>query len=95
MEQTGIAATADLIASRQPRLEAYHNMEGGLGVVAYAFGDDRITVRMHTGQTLCFTYRSAGRAYVEHMKLLARAGDGLNRFIFKEAKGRHEPWAAP
>lgn len=80
---------------RPLRLESYRNMEGGLGVVAYGLGDDRIAVQLHTGHTMCFTYRSAGRANVEHMKLLARAGDGLNRFIFKEAKGKHEPWVAP
>lgn len=91
MEQMSMAT--DSLCTAQPPLEPYRNMEGGLGVVAYAFGDDSITVQLHSGQTLCFTYRSAGRAYVEHMKLLARAGDGLNRFMVREAKGKHEPWA--
>jgi len=95
MEQMGIATQTDTIHRRLSRLEPYRNMDGGLGVVAYAFDEDRITVRLHTGNTLCFTHASAGRAYVEHMKLLARAGDGLNRFIYKEAKGKHEPWIAP
>lgn len=95
MEQMMTAVPNVTIHQRQPRLEPYRNMEGGLGVVAYAFGDDHITVRLHTGVTLCFTHASAGRGYVEHMKLLARAGDGLNRFIYKEAKGKHEPWIAP
>jgi hypothetical protein len=95
MEQMSLATAADRIRIRQPRLESYRNMDGGLGVVAYAFDEDRITVRLHNGTTLCFSYASAGRAYVEHMKLLARAGDGLTRFIFKEAKGKHESWVAP
>ncbi len=76
-------------------MEPYRNLEGGLGVVAYAIGDDRFTVRLHNGQMMCFTYCSAGRSYVEHMKLLARAGDGLNRFIFKEARGKQERVVAP
>jgi len=95
MEQMSIATASDTIHLRQPRLEPYRNIEGGLGVVAYGFDEDRITVRLHTGNTLCFTHASAGRANVEYMKLLARAGDGLNRFIYKEAKGKHEPWIAP
>jgi hypothetical protein len=77
------------------RMEPYRNMEGGLGVVAYVFGDDRITVKLHTGHTLCFTHVSAGRAHVDHMKLLARAGDGLNRFMRTEAQGGQEEWVAP
>lgn len=76
-------------------MESYRNAEGGLGVVAYALSDDFITVRLHNGQALCFTCRSAGRANVEYMKLLARAGDGLNRFMFKEVNGKHEQWLAP
>ncbi len=80
-----------MMTSMQP----YRNLEGGLGVVAFAVGDDRITVQLHNGQTLGFTYRSAGRTYVEYMKLLARAGDGLNRFVFKEARGREERLVAP
>jgi hypothetical protein len=78
-----------------PPMQPYRNLEGSLGAVAFAIGDDRITVRLHSGQELCFTYRSAGRAYVEHMKLLARAGDGLNRFIFNEARGKEERMQAP
>jgi len=64
------------------------HMEGGLGVVAFAIGDDHIAITLHTGQALCFTYRSAGRANVEHMKL-------LTRFIYNEAKGKHEMLVAP
>jgi hypothetical protein len=75
----------------QPQMQPYRNVEGGLGVVAYALGEDHITVEMHNGQTLCFTHQSAGRAYVEYMKLLARAGQGLNHFIFHDAKDRHCP----
>jgi hypothetical protein len=79
----------------QPPMQPYRNLEGDQGAVSFAIGDDRITVRLHSGQELCFTYRSAGRAYVEHMKLLARAGDGLNRFMLNEAKGLHDPCTAP
>jgi len=81
--------------TRQPMRQPYRNMERGLGVVAFAIGDDHIAITLHTGQTLCFTYGSAGRAHVEHMKLLARAGEGLTRFIYNEAKGKHEPMVAP
>lgn len=73
-----------------PPMQPYRNAEGGQGVVAYAIGEEHISLELHTGQTLCFTYDSAGRAYVEYMKLLARAGHGLNHFIHHDAKGRHE-----
>jgi hypothetical protein len=95
MEMTETVTTLERRIPLGAAMEPYRNMEGGLGVVAYNFVRDRITVRLHNGQVLCFTYQSAGRAYVEHMKLLARAGDGLNRFIFKEGRGKEERVVAP
>lgn len=65
-------------------------MERGLGVTAYEMGDTYITVRLHTGHVYRYTHCSAGRANVEHMKLLARAGDGLNNFIHRYVNGLHE-----
>lgn len=95
MEQQHRKLTVSPPDRRESQMRPYHSTVGGLGVVAFSTGDDHISVRMHTGQTLCFTHGSAGRTYVEHMKLLAYAGEGLNRFIFNEAKGRHEPPVAP
>jgi hypothetical protein len=95
MTLTAPHPTATRPTPRPAMQQQYRNMEQGLGVVAFAIGDDHITITLHTGQSLRFTCRSAGRAYVEHMKLLARAGDGLTRFIYNEAKGKHEPVVAP
>jgi len=62
-------------------MERYKNLGGDSGVSAYEIGDDSITVQFSTGAVYLYTYRSAGSANIEEMKLLAAAGEGLNSYI--------------
>ena len=65
-------------------VERYGNRSGASGNVGYVIAQDSITVRFEDG-TYLYTYVSTGRRRVEKMKLLARKGQGLERFIEKYA----------
>ena len=64
----------------------YKNIGGNSGVVAYEFGADYIKVQFSTGKSYLYNYDSAGPETVEHMKVLAQNGQGLNTFINKHVK---------
>lgn len=59
----------------------YENVGGDSGVVSYETGPDSITVTFHDGATYLYNYAATGKSYIEHMKVLATAGQGLNAFI--------------
>ena len=65
-------------------MERYGNRSGSSGVVGYEIARDAITVRFDDG-TYLYTYVTLGRRKVEQMKLLARQGRGLGRFIERYA----------
>jgi hypothetical protein len=62
-------------------MERYGNLGGDSGVVAYEIGPDFIRVQFSDGAVYLYTYASAGSHNIEHMKQLARGGQGLNSFI--------------
>lgn len=62
-------------------MERYKNLGGNSGVVAYEIGSDFIRVQFSDGSIYLYTYASAGSHNIEHMKQLARNGQGLNSFI--------------
>ena len=62
-------------------MERYKNLGGDSGVVAYEIGSDSIRVQFSDGAIYRYTYASAGSSNIEHMKQLARNGQGLNSFI--------------
>jgi hypothetical protein len=62
-------------------MERYRNIDGDSGVYAYECGTDYIRVQFSTGAVYLYTYQSAGAENIEHMKILARSGNGLNAFI--------------
>ena len=62
-------------------MEAYKNLSGGSGVVAYESGPDFIRVQFSSGSVYLYTYASAGAQNIEQMKELASKGEGLNSFI--------------
>ncbi|WP_081774989.1 hypothetical protein [Methylobacillus glycogenes] len=64
-------------------MEAYRDVNGDSGISAYQIGDEGILVRFTSGATYIYTYGSAGSAHIERMKILARAGNGLNAYIIK------------
>jgi len=62
-------------------VERYRNLGGDSGIVAYEIGPDFIRVQFSDGAGYLYTYASAGSHNIEHMKQLARRGQGLNSFI--------------
>lgn len=62
-------------------MEPYKNLGGDSGVVAYETGLDFIKVRFSDGSIYLYNYQSAGGHNIEHMKVLATSGKGLNSFI--------------
>ena len=62
-------------------MQPYRNIAGSSGVKAFEIGPDYITIEFSDGSTYRYTYASAGRENVEHMKGLAEAGQGLNAFL--------------
>ena len=65
-------------------MERYGNRSGTSGIVGYEIAPESITVQFDDG-TYIYTYVSIGRRKVEKMKVLARKGQGLGRFIEKYA----------
>lgn len=62
---------------------AYLNLNRNSGIAAYSTGPDYIVVRFKTGADYRYSYRRAGIAHVEQMKVLAQRGHGLNSYIKK------------
>lgn len=69
----------------------YKNLSGASGIAAYAIGDASIQVRFKGGSTpnYLYDYASSGKAEVETMKALARAGRGLSTFIAQHVQERY------
>ena len=71
-------------------MEIYRNVSGDSGVDQYEIGDNFIKVQFSTGAQYLYTYSSAGMSNIEHMKKLAKSGDGLNAFINTHVKKLYE-----
>lgn len=70
-------------------MEIYKNINGDSGVYGYEIGNDYIWVQFSTGAQYQYTYQSAGVNNIEHMKMLAIKGSGLNAFINKVVKNHY------
>ncbi len=71
-------------------MEQYLNLGGNSNVKAYLIGQDYIDVVFGRGSLYRYSYKSAGKDKVEHMKMLARKGVGLNSYIMRYAKMDYE-----
>jgi hypothetical protein len=65
----------------------YRDVESG--VAAYDIGQSHIDVQFKDGSVYRYTSLSAGRANIDEMARLARAGDGLNTFINQVVRKRY------
>ena len=74
------------LSTNSAAMQAYGNHQGNSGVTAYTIGRSHIDVRFASGHVYRYTYASAGKENIEHMKLLAREGAGLSTFISTEVK---------
>ncbi len=69
----------------------YKDIDGDSNVDCYEIGNDYVAVKFFgTARIYKYTYASAGVDRVERMKVLAKNGDGLNRYINLYVKNGYE-----
>jgi hypothetical protein len=68
----------------------YANRAGNSGVVAYDITPDAITLTFVNGDRYLYTSSRPGRADVERMKALAKAGQGLSTFVARHVREAYE-----
>lgn len=71
-------------------MQRYGNRDGSSGVVAYEMGEEFIDVKFVDGDIYHYTTRRPGPRDVQHMKVLARRGEGLSTFISRHIGVRYE-----
>lgn len=71
-------------------MKTYANINGNSGVTAYKPGRQSIIVQFSNNTVYKYTYKSAGKAVVEKMKVLAEDGRGLSTYISLEVKDNYE-----
>ena len=73
-------------------MKRYGNLHGNSGIDAYEEGPDFIRIRFTSGSIYLYTYDSADEDDIEEMKVLAKEGEGLTRFIndFRPGYARRE-----
>ena len=71
-------------------MQMYKNFGGDSRVEGYEIGPDYIEVKFKkTRRTYTYSHASAGEEAVEHMKMLARSGEGLNEFINRHVRDKY------
>jgi hypothetical protein len=65
------------------------NNSGASGVEFYEIKDESLIAQFVDGSIYHYTYESAGKEIIEHMKLLALAGKGLTTFINQHVKDKY------
>jgi hypothetical protein len=78
-----------------PPLTAYRNRSGHSGVAAYALLDDALIVQFDDGATCLYGPERPGRHHVGRMKSLALSGRGLNAYIRRYVREKHQAQLAP
>lgn len=73
-------------------METYKNINRDSNVTHYEIGDTYIRVKFNgTAKIYSYSYfGKAGRFHVDTMKILARAGDGLNAYINRNVKFKYD-----
>ena len=68
----------------------YRNLNGHSGVLAYDTAPDSITLTFINGEGYVYSYARPGRAEVERMKALAKAGRGLSTFVSQHVRDNYD-----
>lgn len=68
----------------------YKNLSGHSGVVAYETTTDSITLTFTDGGRYLYTSVSVGRAALDRMIALAKAGRGLSTFVSQHVRDDYE-----
>lgn len=76
---------------QEDEMEHYKDIDHDSGVIGYEIGDTYIKVQFSgTARIYTYSYGVAGSTHVERMKVLARAGDGLNAYINNFVKFKYD-----
>lgn len=67
-------------------MERYQNRGGDSGVMSFEIGDDSITVQFRDSSLYLYNSIRPGQVMVDHMKILARSGQGLNSYISRTVR---------
>ena len=68
-------------------MERYLNAGGDSGISAYELGSEYVSVKFsNTGKVYTYSYSRAGKWHVDQMKILAKAGSGLNSYIMRNVQ---------
>lgn len=67
-------------------MQRYLNHSGASNVRGYQIESNYIDVQFSDGSVYRYTYSSTGQSAIEHMKLLAKSGKGLNSYISRYVK---------
>ena len=68
----------------------YANLDGHSGVVAWRTTPDSITLTFVNGDRYVYGAQRPGRAAVDRMKALAKAGRGLSTFVSQHVRDAYE-----
>ena len=71
-------------------MSRYKNLSGHSGVVAYETTTDSITLTFTDGGRYLYTSVSVGRAALDRMIALAKAGRGLSTFVSQNVRENYE-----
>lgn len=76
-------------------MTAYRNRSGRSGVAAYALLDDALIVKFDDGATYLYGPARPGRHHVGRMKSLAMSGRGLDAYIRRYVREKHQARLVP
>ena len=68
----------------------YLNLGGNSNVKEFFIGEDYIDVVFKDRSIYRYSYASAGREHVDHMKILAHVGSDLNSYIKENVLEKYE-----
>lgn len=71
-------------------MQNYNADSHDAGVIAYEIGRDSISIKFRDGSVYLYTDKSAGRAAVAEMKMLARKGKGLTTYINQHVREHYQ-----
>ena len=71
-------------------MKKYGNLGHDSGIAGYEIGPEALIIQFKDGNVYTYSNNKAGKQHVDHMKDLARLGKGLNTYLNKYVKDRHD-----
>jgi hypothetical protein len=70
-------------------MQAYKNLSGASGVVAWEAGADYIKIRFRGGDTYLYNREQPGARHLARLKALAAAGRGISTYISRYVRDNY------